>query len=211
MMIANSALFGAQRDRVASRIPSRPYRRRSRVAGNSKPLHIWAGTGAYLENVGLALHGAEGHCHAASGLRSRWRFCSQGDVASGLSFGFGFGAGAGLVFRAGSFSSAWSSRSAMRRSAIVASSSDLAISTKESADFTAIVSSEVTWPGGNIEIYVLPNPIIRRMTFSETMDTLDNVRKSSPMSSGLLLRQWPTNKSPPRKWSAALFLFKPCT
>lgn len=60
---------------------------------------------------------------------------------------------------------------------------DLAISTKESADYTAIVSGEVTWPGGNIEIYVLPNPIIRRMTFSETMDTLDNVRKSSPMSS----------------------------
>jgi hypothetical protein len=41
---------------------------------------------------------------------------------------------------------------------------DLAISTKESADYTAIVSGEVTWPGGNIEIYVLPNPIIRRMT-----------------------------------------------
>jgi hypothetical protein len=32
--------------------------------------------------------------------------------------------------------------------------------------------------GGNIEIYVLS----RRMTFSETMDTLDNVRKSSAMS-----------------------------
>jgi predicted phage terminase large subunit-like protein len=60
---------------------------------------------------------------------------------------------------------------------------DLAISTKESADYTAIVSGEVTWPGGNIEIYVLPHPIIRRMTFSETMDTLDNVRHSSPMSS----------------------------
>jgi hypothetical protein len=27
---------------------------------------------------------------------------------------------------------------------------DLAISTKESADYTAIVSGEVTWPGGNI-------------------------------------------------------------
>jgi predicted phage terminase large subunit-like protein len=60
---------------------------------------------------------------------------------------------------------------------------DLAISTKESADYTAIVSGEVTWPGGNIEIYVQPNPIIRRMTFSETMDTLDNVRKSTLMSS----------------------------
>lgn len=60
---------------------------------------------------------------------------------------------------------------------------DLAISTKESADCTAIVSGEVTWPNGNIEIYIQPNPIIRRMTFSETMDTLDNVRKSSIMSS----------------------------
>jgi len=59
---------------------------------------------------------------------------------------------------------------------------DLAISTKASADYTAIVSGEVTWPGGNIEIYILPNPIIRRMTFTETMDTLDNVRKSSNMS-----------------------------
>jgi hypothetical protein len=60
---------------------------------------------------------------------------------------------------------------------------DLAISTKESADYRAVVSGKVTWPGGNIEIYVLPNPIIRRMTFSETMDTLDNVRRSSAMSS----------------------------
>jgi hypothetical protein len=60
---------------------------------------------------------------------------------------------------------------------------DLAISTNESADYTAVVSGEVTWPGGNIEIYVLPNPIVRRMTFSETMDTLDYVRRSSAMSS----------------------------
>jgi predicted phage terminase large subunit-like protein len=59
---------------------------------------------------------------------------------------------------------------------------DLAISTKESADYTAIVSGEVTWPGGNIEIYILPNPIIRRMTFTETMDTLDNARKSAMSS-----------------------------
>ncbi len=33
---------------------------------------------------------------------------------------------------------------------------DLAISTKESADYTAIVSGEVTWPNGNIEI--ISNP-----------------------------------------------------
>jgi predicted phage terminase large subunit-like protein len=60
---------------------------------------------------------------------------------------------------------------------------DLAISTKESADYTAIVSGEVTWPGGHIEIYVQPHPIIRRMTFSDTMEALDGVRRSSNMSS----------------------------
>jgi len=38
-------------------------------------------------------------------------------------------------------------------------------------------------PGGNIEIYIQPHPIIRRMTFSQTMDALDNVRRSSVMSS----------------------------
>jgi phage terminase large subunit-like protein len=43
--------------------------------------------------------------------------------------------------------------------------------------------AEVTWLGGYIEIYVQPHPIIRRMTFSETMDALDNVRKSNAMSS----------------------------
>src|SRR4051812_25901436 len=60
---------------------------------------------------------------------------------------------------------------------------DLAISTKESADYTAIVSAEVAWPNVKTEIYIQPHPIIRRMTFSETMDTLDNVRKSNVMRS----------------------------
>src|SRR6266851_4636551 len=49
---------------------------------------------------------------------------------------------------------------------------DLAISTKESANYTAIVSGEVTWPAGKTEIYLQPNPIIRRMTFSQTMEAL---------------------------------------
>jgi predicted phage terminase large subunit-like protein len=60
---------------------------------------------------------------------------------------------------------------------------DLAISTKESADYTAIVTGEVTWPAGKLEVYVQPHPIIRRMTFTETMDALDNIRRSSNMSS----------------------------
>ncbi len=46
---------------------------------------------------------------------------------------------------------------------------DLAISTKESAHYTAIVSGEVTWPAGKTEIYLQPNPIIRRMTFQPDM------------------------------------------
>src|ERR1700722_10853539 len=64
---------------------------------------------------------------------------------------------------------------------------DLAISTKESADYTAIVSGEVTWNGQQIEIFVQPHPIIRRMTFSDTMEALDNVRKSSLMSSSFFV------------------------
>lgn len=60
---------------------------------------------------------------------------------------------------------------------------DLAISTKESADYTAIVSGEVTWPNGKLEIYIQPQPVIRRMTFSDTMVALDNIRHSSKMSS----------------------------
>ena len=60
---------------------------------------------------------------------------------------------------------------------------DLAISTKESADYTAIVTGEVSWPGGKLEVYIQPHPIIRHMTFSQTMEALDDVRHSSPMSS----------------------------
>jgi hypothetical protein len=59
---------------------------------------------------------------------------------------------------------------------------DLAISTKESADYTAIVSDEVTWPNGTLEIYIQPHPIIRHMTFNDTMNALDDVRHSTPMS-----------------------------
>jgi hypothetical protein len=60
---------------------------------------------------------------------------------------------------------------------------DLAISTKESADFTALVSGEVTWVNGSLEIYVQPHPLNRRMTFHETMDTFDDVRHSSARTS----------------------------
>ena len=41
----------------------------------------------------------------------------------------------------------------------------------------------MTWPAGKLEIYVQPHPINRRMSFHDTMDTLDDVRHSSTMSS----------------------------
>jgi len=60
---------------------------------------------------------------------------------------------------------------------------DLAISTKESADCTACVTGEVTWPAGKLEIYIQPHPLNRRMAFHDTMNALDDVRHSSTMSS----------------------------
>jgi predicted phage terminase large subunit-like protein len=59
---------------------------------------------------------------------------------------------------------------------------DLAISTKESADYTAAVPGEVTWPNGKLEIYVQPNPLNRRMSFHDSMETFDNMRHSTTMS-----------------------------
>jgi hypothetical protein len=37
----------------------------------------------------------------------------------------------------------------------------------KSADYTAIVSGEVTWPGGNVESYIQPNPIQCREVSAE--------------------------------------------
>lgn len=47
---------------------------------------------------------------------------------------------------------------------------DLAISKKESADYTAMVSAKVYRDSqGNIKIYILPNPINERLSFPETI------------------------------------------
>jgi hypothetical protein len=45
------------------------------------------------------------------------------------------------------------------------------------------VSAEVAWENGKTQIYIQPHPVIRRMTLSETMDTLGNIRANSTMSS----------------------------
>jgi hypothetical protein len=56
---------------------------------------------------------------------------------------------------------------------------DLAIS----ADYTAIVSGEDAWESGKTQLYIQPNPIIQHMTFSQTVEALDNVRRCTTMSS----------------------------
>jgi hypothetical protein len=88
---------------------------------------------------------------------------------------------------------------------------DLAISTKESADYTAIVTGEVAYANEKLEIYIQPHPVIRRMTFSDTMATLDNIRHSSAMTSEFFVEAVAYCRPLLRKWSAAHSQCKPCT
>jgi len=59
---------------------------------------------------------------------------------------------------------------------------DLAISTKESADYTACVAGEIAWEDGKTQIYVQPHPLNRRMSFHDTIDSFDQIRHSTNMS-----------------------------
>jgi len=49
---------------------------------------------------------------------------------------------------------------------------DLAISDKDSANFTSFVAAHVFGYGENLKIYILPHPVNKRMRFSETEDEL---------------------------------------
>ncbi|MFA5210988.1 MAG: phage terminase large subunit [Patescibacteria group bacterium] len=49
---------------------------------------------------------------------------------------------------------------------------DLAISQKNSADYTAMVCMQVHGRNENLKIYILPNPINKRMTHHETLETI---------------------------------------
>lgn len=49
---------------------------------------------------------------------------------------------------------------------------DLAISEKDSADCTAMVTLDIRGRGDNMKMYVLPHPINKRMQFPATMDTV---------------------------------------
>ncbi|AVT83674.1 hypothetical protein [Rhodopseudomonas palustris] len=59
---------------------------------------------------------------------------------------------------------------------------DLAISQKESADYTAAVSGEVAWDDGETQIYIQPFPINRHLSFKDTIDSLNEIRKLTKMS-----------------------------
>lgn len=61
---------------------------------------------------------------------------------------------------------------------IAATGIDLAISQKESADFTAMVSAYVFGSRENLRIYILPRPVNKRMGFPETVETAINVSQT---------------------------------
>jgi len=52
---------------------------------------------------------------------------------------------------------------------------DLAISEKESADFTALVTAKVIGSGKDMKIYILPNPINDKLKFSEILGKAETI------------------------------------
>jgi len=54
---------------------------------------------------------------------------------------------------------------------------DLAISQKNSAHFTAMVSARAYWQDGGIKIYILPYPVNERLTFPETVERAKEISK----------------------------------
>ncbi len=55
---------------------------------------------------------------------------------------------------------------------------DLAISQSEAADYTAMVIGHLIGDGSDTVIYILPNPINRKITFPETVDLCKSVYRS---------------------------------
>lgn len=55
---------------------------------------------------------------------------------------------------------------------------DLAISQRDTADYTAMVSAHVFGYEDKIKIYIAPNPVNKRMVHKETLDTAMNLSKS---------------------------------
>jgi predicted phage terminase large subunit-like protein len=55
---------------------------------------------------------------------------------------------------------------------------DLAISTKDSADYTAVVMGQVYSRREKMRIYILPNPIAEKLNFPAQVDLLKNIKKT---------------------------------
>jgi predicted phage terminase large subunit-like protein len=57
---------------------------------------------------------------------------------------------------------------------------DLAISKRETADYTAMVTIRAGYVGGMPRIYVMPNPVEARLSFKETIDTALALQQTDP-------------------------------
>lgn len=55
---------------------------------------------------------------------------------------------------------------------------DLAISSKDSADFTAIVSAHVYGRREKMKIYILPNPIVKKINFPDQVELMKNFKNT---------------------------------
>ena len=60
----------------------------------------------------------------------------------------------------------------------IATGIDLAISQKESADYTAMVSAKVYGHQEELKVYILPNPINKRMSFPDTVEMAIQLSKT---------------------------------
>lgn len=56
---------------------------------------------------------------------------------------------------------------------------DLAISTKDSADYTAIVSAQVYSRREKMRMYILPNPISQKLNFPAQVDLMKNIKNTT--------------------------------
>jgi len=64
---------------------------------------------------------------------------------------------------------------------------DLAISQKDTADYTAMVSARIYRLDGALKIYILPNPINERITFPQTVERIKNLKNSISNGYGIKL------------------------
>ncbi len=64
---------------------------------------------------------------------------------------------------------------------------DLAISLKDTADYTAMVSAYIFGSGSDFKIYILPNPLNKRIDFSKTIENIQSIHKTF-LASGLSSR-----------------------